>query len=656
MAKARYGSWQSPITSDAIVATTIGVGGARFDGDDVYWLETRPQEGGRSVIVRLTPDGRKQDVTPPPFNVRSRVHEYGGGAYTVKDGAIYFTNFVDQRVYRQEVGSQIAGATPQPVTPESREASVRYADHVLAPGNARLIAVREDHRAEGQEPVNTLVALDVGDISDGGPGTVIAEGHDFYASPRFDGDGSRLAWISWNHPNMPWDGSELWVVGVGPQGDLIDAKRVAGGRSESVFQPEWSPDGVLHFVSDRTGWWNLYRVKEGRVEALCPREAESGLPQWVFGMRTYDFQSAKTIVCSYQEDGRTHLARLATDTERLDSIETPHTEFEGIRVRGKHALYQGGAPDRQAELVQIDLASGETRALRRSSTLEIEKDVLSIPEPVEFATENGLTAHAFFYPPKNDRCQAPEDEKPPLLVLSHGGPTAATGTTLTPSIQYWTSRGIGVVDVNYGGSTGYGRAYRERLKGNWGVVDVDDSIHAAKHLIDAGRVDPKRIAIRGGSAGGYTTLAALTFRDLFKAGASYYGICDLEMLARDTHKFESRYLDSLIGPYPEKIELYKNRSPIHFVGQLSCPIIFFQGMDDKVVPPNQAERMSDAVRKAGFPTAYLAFEGEGHGFRKAENIKRALDSELYFYGKVFGFSPADAIDPVKIENLKVDGP
>jgi len=639
-----YGSWESPITSDAMVASTIGVGGARFDGNDVYWLETRPQEGGRSVIVRLTPEGHREDVIPPPWNARSRVHEYGGGAYTVQDGVVYFTNFTDQRVYRQADGDR----APEPITPETADASVRYAAHLLAPGKKRLIAVREDHRPGDREPVNTLVSLDV---TGEGLGTVIAEGFDFYASPRFDGAGSRLAWICWNHPNMPWDGTELWVAGVDSDGELVHANRVAGGDTESIFQPEWSPDGVLHFVSDRTGWWNLYRFEHGRVEALCPREAEFGLPQWVFGMRTYDFQSASTIVCAYRENERTHLARLDTETGQLEPIAVPHTELEGIRVYGGNAIYQGGAPDRQSELARIDLTTGKTETLRRSSTLAIDRDCLSVPHPIEFATANGETAHAFFYPPKNDSYRAPEGEKPPLLVLSHGGPTAATDTTLTPSIQYWTSRGLGVVDVNYGGSTGYGRTYRERLQGKWGVVDVDDSVYAAKHLIDAGRADPDRVAIRGGSAGGYTTLAALTFRDLFKAGASYYGICDLEVLARDTHKFESRYLDSLIGPYPETVELYQKRSPIHFVDRLSCPIIFFQGLDDKVVPPNQAELMFEAVRKAGFPTAYLAFEGEGHGFRKAENIKRALDSELFFYGKVFGFSPADTIAPLQIENL-----
>ena len=636
-----YGSWKSPITSEAIVAGVVGIGTALFDGEDIYWLESRPQEGGRSVIVRRRPDGRVADVIPSPFNARSRVHEYGGAAFTVRKGTVYFANFTDQRVYRT------AGAAPEPVTPES---PMRYADFAMAPGRERLIAVREERSDKEREPANALVWLDPGDR---GIGTVAVEGNDFYSSPRFNADGTRLAWLTWNHPNMPWDGTELWVADVRSAGTLGDAELVAGGPEESVFQPEWSPDGVLHFVSDRTGWWNLYRAKDGRIEALCPRESEFGLPQWVFGMTTYGFESAGSIVCSYRDAGRVRLARLDTESGDLATMETPYTEIENLSVGAGQALFQGGAPERQSELVRLDLGSGKTEILRRSSTLEIEPAFLSVPEAIEFPTENGngATAYAFFYPPKNDRFQAPENDKPPLLVLSHGGPTAATDTALNPAIQYWTSRGIAVVDVNYGGSTGYGRAYRERLKDRWGIVDVDDSVNAARYLIDAGRGDPNRLAIRGGSAGGYTTLAALTFRNLFKAGASYYGIGDLEVLARDTHKFESRYLDSLIGPFPQKADVYRSRSPINFVERLSCPIIFFQGLDDKVVPPNQAELMFEAVRKAGHPTAYLAFEGEGHGFRKAENIKRALDAELYFYGRVFGFSPADDIEPVKIENL-----
>ena len=634
-----YGSWKSPITAKAIVSGVVGIGTAMFDRDDIYWSETRPQEGGRSVIVRRSPNGKVADVTPAPFNARSRVHEYGGGAFTVRDGTVYFANFKDQRVYRAERSART------PVTPED---SMRYADFAVAPGHQRLIAVREDHSDPDRESVNALVWLDPVNPS---TGTVATEGNDFYSSPRFNSNGSRLAWLTWNHPNMPWDGTELWVAAVQPDGTLLDPQLVAGGSEESIFQPEWSPDDELHFVSDRTGWWNLYRAVDGQIEALSPRESEFGLPQWVFGMTTYGFESASSIICSYHDAGRVHLARLDTSSGDLAAIETPYIEIGNLRLGSGQALYQGGAPDRQSELVRLDLSSGESEVLRRSNPLEIESAFLSIPETIEFPTADGAAAYAFFYPPKNDRYDAPEDDKPPLLVLSHGGPTAATDTTLNPAIQYWTSRGIAVVDVNYGGSTGYGRRYRERLKSRWGIVDVDDSVGAAKYLIDAGRVDPKRLAIRGGSAGGYTTLAALTFRDLFKAGASYYGVCDLEVLARDTHKFESRYLDSLVGPYPLEADVYRRRSPIHFAEKLACPVIFFQGLDDKVVPPNQAELMFEAVRKTGHPTAYLAFEGEGHGFRKSANIKRALEAELYFYGRVFDFAPADDIDPVKVENL-----
>ena len=403
-----YGSWKSPITSEAMVAGVVGIGTAVFDGEDIYWLESRPQEGGRSIIVRRRPDGTVADIIPSPFNARSRVHEYGGAAFTVRKGTVYFANFTDQRVYRT------AGAAPEPVTPES---PMRYADFAMAPGREHLIAVREEHSDKKREPANALVWLDP---VDRGVGTVAVEGNDFYSSPRFNADGTRLAWLTWSHPNMPWDGSELWVADVRSDGTLVDAELVAGGPEESVFQPEWSPDGVLHFVSDRTGWWNLYRAKDGRIEALCPRESEFGLPQWVFGMTTYGFESAGSIVCSYRDAGRVHLARLDTESGDLAAMETPYTEIENLCVGAGQALYQGGAPERQAELVNLDLGSGKTEILRRSSTLEIEPAFLSGPEAIEFPTKNGngATAYAFFYPPKNDRFQAPKHDKPPLLVLS----------------------------------------------------------------------------------------------------------------------------------------------------------------------------------------------------------------------------------------------
>ncbi len=640
---APYGSWKSPITSDLIVAETIRLGQIALDGQDVYWVESRPTEGGRYVIVRRTSDGRMTDVTPLPFNARTRVHEYGGGAFVVADGqavAVYFSDFADQRLYRQD-----AGAEPRPITPE---ASLRYADGVIVPRRGRMICIREDHTNSEREAVNAIVSLD---LEGGDSGQVLVSGNDFYSSPRLSPDGSRLAWLTWNHPNMPWNGTELWVGELRADGSLGQAERVAGGEEESIFQPEWSPDGVLHFVSDRTGWWNLYRWRDGQVEPLVEMEAEFGLPQWIFGMSIYAFESARRIICAYTQQGTWRLASLDTTTGKLEPIETPYTEIEYVRAAPGRAVFLAGSPTEPLSIIQLDLATRRLEVLRRSGEIAIDPEYLSIPQEIEFPTENGLTAHAFFYAPKNRDYVAPSGERPPLLVIIHGGPTGATSSTLSLGIQYWTSRGMAVLDVNYGGSTGYGRAYRQRLEGQWGVVDVDDCVNGARYLVERDEVDENRLAIRGGSAGGYTTLSALTFRDIFKAGASYYGISDLEALAKDTHKFESRYLDRLVGPYPERRDLYKERSPIHFTHRLSCPMILFQGLEDKVVPPNQAETMFEAVRAKGLPVAYLPFEGEQHGFRRAENIKRALDAELYFYSKVFGFELADPVEPVSIENL-----
>ena len=639
---APYGSWKSPITSELIVTGSVGLFQPALDGDDVYWMEMRPSEGGRSVIVRRSGDGRTEDVTPPRFNARTRVHEYGGGDYVVLDGVIYFSNFADQRLYRQNLRSE-----PEAITPAGE---MRYADPVIDRPRHRLICVREDHTQAGSEAVNTLVSIN---LERGDDVQTLASGNDFYSSPRLSPDGSRLAWLTWNHPNMPWDGTELWVTELNEDGTVSRSELVAGGIDESIFQPEWSPDGLLHFVSDRSGWWNLYRHgRDNSIEALCPLEAEFGQPQWAFGLSTYGFESASGIICTYAERGSSRLARLDTQTGKLDVIETPYADITYLRVGTGRAVFRGGSPTTPAAIVQLDLATGETEALRRSNDLKIDSAYLSIAQAIEFPTENGLTAHAFFYKPQNKEYSAPEGERAPLLVKSHGGPTSSCSSTLSLNIQYWTSRGIAVLDVNYGGSAGYGRAYRQRLKDQWGIVDVDDCVNGAKYLTARGLVDGERLMIDGGSAGGYTTLCAVTFRDTFKAGASYYGVSDAEALAKETHKFESRYLDGLIGPYPERADIYRERSPIYFTDRLSCPVIFFQGLEDKVVPPNQAEMMVEALRAKGVVVAYVAFEGEQHGFRRAENIKRALDGELYFYSRVFGFELADPIEPVEIENLK----
>jgi dipeptidyl aminopeptidase/acylaminoacyl peptidase len=637
---APYGSWKSPITADVVAAGEVGLEQVRVDGVDVYWIERRSQEGGRKVIVCRSPDGRVADITPAGFNARTRVHEYGGGDYAVSNGTTIFSNFADQRLYVQRPGLE-----QWPLTPA---ANMRYADGVIDRWRNLFFCVREDHTGYG-EAINTVVSIDVKTEN---AGNILVSGNDFYSSPRLSPDGSWLTWLTWNHPNMPWDGAELWVGKLNEHGSIDEAVRVAGSINESIFQPEWSPDGTLYFVSDRSGWWNIYRWRDGKVESLCPMDAEFGQPQWVFASALYGFASERRIVCSYTKKVRDSLVTLDTLTGALDDIELPFTVISQVHVAGDRVVFIGASSTEPTSIASLNLATRELEVLRRSRETVVDAGYLTSPRAIEFPTEGGLTSHGYFYPPRNQDYTAAENEKPPLVVMSHGGPTSSSSASLKYSIQYWTSRGIAVLDVNYGGSSGYGRAYRERLKGQWGIVDVDDCVNGAQYLVATGEVDGNRLAIRGGSAGGYTTLCALTFRDAFKAGASHYGISDLEALARDTHKFESRYLDGLIGPYPERRDLYVKRSPIHFTDRLSCPMILFQGLEDKVVPPNQAEKMVEAVRAKKLPVAYLTFEGEQHGFRKAENIKRVLEAELYFYSKVFGFELADAVSPVKIENLQ----
>jgi dipeptidyl aminopeptidase/acylaminoacyl peptidase len=636
---APYGTWASPITADLIASGAVGLDQVAIDGADIYWIESRPAEGGRHVVVRRTPDERTADVTPPPYSARTRVHEYGGGAYAVSGGTVYFSHFADGRLYRQD-----PGAGPRPITPA---ADLRYADLIVDQRRGRLICVREDHTAAGREAVNTLVSIPL----DGRGGSVLVSGHDFFSSPRLSPDGSRLAWLAWDHPNMPWDGTELWAADIAPDGLLGRAARVAGGAAESIFQPEWSPDGVLHFVSDRTGWWNLYRWSGARIEPLCGMEAEYGGPQWTLGMSTYGFASPGRLLCAHKARGTWRVGGLDPSRGALEPLALPYTQVWSVRCRPEWGVCAAGSPADPASVVRLDLRTGRAEVLRRSLTSAIDPGYLSSPEAVEFPTEQQVTAHAFYYAPRNRDYAAPAGERPPLLVHCHGGPTSAVGTMLNLDIQFWTSRGVAVLDVNYGGSTGYGRAYRERLYGRWGIVDVDDCANGARHLVQRGLADPRRLIAQGSSAGGYTTLCALTFRDVFTAGTSYYGISDLEVWGRETHKFESRYLDRLIGPYPARRDLFRERSPIHSLDRLSRPLLLLQGLEDRVVPPNQAEMMLEAVRRRGRPVAYIAFAGEQHGFRRGQTIKRALEAELSFYSRVFGFAAADPIEPVRIENL-----
>ena len=639
---APYGSWKSPITSDLIVSGSVGLSQPTFDGDDIYWVEMRPTEAGRNVIVRRNLGGTLTSLTPQPFNARTRVHEYGGGDYIVAGGVIYFSNFVDQRVYRQD-----GPAEPRAITPT---ADVRYADYGLDQTRGRLICVREDHRNPAAEAVNTIVSVDLENNDE--CGGVLIDGNDFYSSPRVSPDGTQLAWLTWNHPNMPWDGCELWVGEFGEDGSLTSTRWVAGGAAESIFQPEWAPDGVLYFASDTNGWWNLHRISsDGEIESVAQTKGELGMPQWGFGMSSYAFVSPELIACAHVEQGVSTFGLINTTTGKLTSVDCPFTDIQYVRARDGQVVFRGGSPTDVVSIIKFDVNTGAFETLRRSNDLEVFPRYFSVPRAIEFPTEGGLTAHGFFYPPQNPDYRAPENEKPPLIVKSHGGPTAAASTALSLSIQYWTSRGFAVLDVNYGGSTGYGRQYRERLNKKWGIVDVDDCANGARYLANRGEVDGKRLVITGGSAGGYTTLCALTFRNTFKAGASHFGVSDAEALARDTHKYESQYLTGLLGPYPERRDIYYERSPINFPERLSCPVIFFQGLEDKVVPPDQAEKMVEAMRAKGLPVAYVAFAGEQHGFRQAKNIKRALDGELYFYSRVFRFELADPVEPVAIENL-----
>lgn len=638
--EAPFGSWRSPITAGLITSSTVGLGQIALDGEDIYWSELRSWEQGRTVVVKQSINHPPTDVTPTGFNVRTRVHEYGGGSFLVGDRSVCFSNFADGRLYRQDIGKE-----PQPITPET---AMRYGDGIFDSQHNRIVCVCEDHTIAGREPINTIVS--VGLEGDGNP-QLLVYGNDFYASPRLSPDNSRLAWLTWNHPNMPWDGTELWVGELKADGSVGHPEKVAGGLDESIFQPQWSPDGTLYFISDRTGWWNIYRWHDRKIEALTEMTAEFGLPQWLLGMSTYTFESVSRIICTYNQQGIWYLASLDTKTGELKPLATPYTAISSLQASLGRVVFCASSFNESTAIVQLDLTTNRLSVLRRSSSVTIDPGYLSSPETIEFPTADGQRAYALFYAPQNQDYSTPPGEKPPLLVKSHGGPTAAASSSLNLTIQYWTSRGIAVLDVNYGGSSGYGRAYRQRLDGQWGIVDVDDCVYGARYLLERGDVDGNALAISGGSAGGYTTLCALTFRNTFKAGASYYAVSDLEALARDTHKFESRYLDRLVGTYPQQRQLYLERSPIHFTDRLACPVIFFQGLEDLVVPPFQTEAMVKALRAKGLPVAYLPFAGEQHGFRSAQNIKRSLEGELYFYSRVFGFELTQPVEQVEIENI-----
>ena len=644
-----YGSWESPITAEIVSAAGVRLGSVSVDGDDIYWLEGRPLEGGRSVLVVRLGNGTIADVTPEGFNIRTTVHEYGGGAYVVHEDVVYFSNFSDQRLYRQ-----IAGGSPEPVTPET-DSRVRFADGRVTTDGAAMYCVRESHPDSDGEAVNEIVRL----LLDGtAEQLVIASGRDFYAAPRFNRDESRISWLAWDHPNMPWDTSYLEVADLDKAGNSSNTPIAAGTDGVSIYQPEWGPDGRLYFVSDESGWWNLNVLGEdGNAIPLAPMEAEFGHPMWALGAATYGFLPDGRLLATWSKDAIAGMGVVEPDGGGLTPIDIPFTSlgasYGNVAIldgpSGPKVVGLGSSSSAGSAVVTISVPGGEAEVVKRGGTVSIDPTYLSDAQPISFPVIGGQISHAIWYPPKNADFKGPSGEKPPVVVMSHGGPTSQTDGSLSMGVQFWTSRGIGVVDVNYRGSSGYGRAYRDALQGTWGVFDAEDCIAAARYLADRGLVDPKRMTIRGGSAGGYTTLVALAFHDDFAAGASYYGVADLSALAEETHKFESRYLDGLIAPYPEGKALYDERSAIEHVDGLSAPLIMFQGLEDKVVPPEQARMMASALRTKGVPFALLEFEGEQHGFRMAENAIRSLEAEIYFYGRILGFEPADEIEPVVIE-------
>jgi len=641
-----YGAWPSPISADRVARASVYLSESLADGDATWWIEERPDEGGRYVVMHTGPGTEPTDVLPTPWSARTRVHEYGGGAIAVHEGVLFFTHDEDQRLYRKEPEGEPVSITPAPPSPRA----LRYADMDVSPDGSLIACVRERHGAS-ELPENELVVLP----ADGSAKpTVVASGRDFYAFPRWSPDGRRLAFIEWDFPRMPWDGTELMVAEVSGT-SAAPARLVAGGPTESIFQPAWSPDGRLHFISDRTGWWNLYRQEDdgGEPTNLAPMDAEFGGPMWMFGYSSTVFLPDGRIACLYRQGGVQHLALLDPTTGELLDLDLPFASFEPyLRSSGDRLVFVAGAPTIPHQVVELDLSTRAIETVRASDPVELEESRFAEPRPIEFPSAGGRRAYGYYYPPTNPDVVAPDGERPPLLVRIHGGPTSEVTPEFDLAKQYFTSRGFAYVDVNYGGSTGYGRAFRESLYGQWGVVDVEDAEAAARYLVGEGLADPDRLLIHGGSAGGWTTLCALTFGDVFATGTSYYGVSDLEPFATFTHKFEFKYNDMLVGPWPETSDLWAERSPVRHTDRLSRGILILQGDEDEVVPPSQADLIVEALEAKGLPYAYLLFEGEQHGFRKAENIQRSLEAELAFYGALLGFEPADDLPPLDIRNLK----
>ncbi len=634
-----FGAWRSPVSGQALVQSSLRLGQIQIDGGNVFWTEGRPKGKGRTALMVWSPNRDIREISPPKADVRSRVHEYGGGAFLAASSRLFYIENRDQQIY--EI---LRDGKTQNISSRDK---FRFADMVYDERRRRLIAVGEDH-SNSENIENMLLSINLDGINDF---SIIARGHDFYSNPQISPDGTRLLFLSWDHPNMPWDGTQLWLGDLDPEGELHNLQTIAGGQQESIFQPLWDPKGTIYFISDRSDWWNIYEYSHGGTRCILSMNAEFGLPQWVFGMSTYSVLSSENLLVSYCDSGGSHLARLAVMNGELQTIELPYVDIDQLHSDGNLIAFIGNTPEKPGCILAMEMDTGHIHELQRSAESDLPDSYISEPQLISFETAPGEMSYAWYYPPCNPAYAAPEGEKPPLIVLSHGGPTAYSSAAFSLSFQYWTTRGYAIVDVNYSGSTGYGRKYRARLNGEWGIRDVQDCAVAAQYLVKAGYVDGERLIVKGGSAGGFTTLSALTFMDVFKAGASYYGVGDLTLLARDTHKFESRYLDGLVGAYPAELQKYQDRSPLNHASKLRCPVIFLQGLDDPVVPPNQAESMVTALKENGIPVAYLPFEGESHGFRLAETTIKAIEAELYFYSRIFKIELAEKLPPVKIFNL-----
>lgn len=635
-----YGSWKSPVTAESLVEKSLRLGQVSVDDNKVIWTEGRPSEKGRTALMEWSIDKGLNEVSQPEWDVRTRVHEYGGGAFHFKYGQRFYVDNRDQNLYKI-----LRDGSRQLLT--TNHEKQRFADADFDSKRKQVVMVMEDHSESG-EASNMLVSVSIDGTSET---QVIAVGNDFFSNPRISPEGDQLLFLSWDHPNMPWDGTQLWLGDLDEYGNLTRIERIAGDEDESVFQPQWDPNGDIYYISDHSGWWNIYRYSKGEHTIVLKKEAEFGLPQWVFGMSTYAVTKTGELVASYMDLNGSALIRINLDTGMSEEINTPFSDIDQLCGSGDLIAFIGSSPHQPAAVVSLSLATEEINILRKSSETVLDDDNISCAELLSYESQSGEKTHAWYYAPQNAKYVGPDEEKPPLIVLSHGGPTANSNNAFKLPIQFWTTRGFAVVDVNYSGSTGYGREYRQRLNGNWGIRDVEDCAGAAEYLVHMGQVDSERLIIKGGSAGGYTTLAALAFTNTFRAGASYYGVGDLELLAKDTHKFESRYLDQLVGTYPEEQLTYKDRSPINHVDRLDCPVIFLQGLDDPVVPPNQAEEMVQSLRNLGVPVAYIPFEGESHGFRQASTIIKAIQSEYYFYSKIFKIEASDSLEPIEIFNL-----